>query len=145
MANYTCAQRTNYFKVTDEKKYAELMSKVRGNEDSIHLLDKTTEDGTLLHAFCCDSSMSYYPDNEDGTEADDPAEWEEFSEELSKLLPEGEAVIVLEVGKEKLRYLSGYAEIITKNGTGSVDLTRAAFEKARKLLGNDTWSTRIEY
>lgn len=145
MANYTCAQRTNYFKVTDEQKYSELMSKVRGNEDSIHLLNHETGDGTILHAFACDSSMSYYPDNEDGTEAEDPVEWEEFCEELSKLLPEGEAVILLEVGKEKLRYLSGYAEIITKNGTEFVDLTMAAFEKARKLLGNDSWSTRIEY
>ena len=146
MANYVSAQRTNYFKVTDEEKYAELMSRVRGDEDILHLWTEE-KDGRIFHAFGCESSMSYYPENEDGTEAEDeaPVEWEEFCRELSKLLPAGEAVIILEVGKEKLRYLTGYAEIITKHGTEFVDLTRTAIEKARKCLGNDTWSTRIEY
>lgn len=65
MANYVSAQRTNYFKVTDEEKYAELMSRVRGDEDILHLWTEE-KDGTIFHAFGCESSMSYYPENEDG-------------------------------------------------------------------------------
>lgn len=142
--NYTCARRTNYFRVTDEEKYATLMSKIRGDHNTLCLWNRT-EDGITFHAFGCDSTMSYYPDNEDDTEGEYPDEWDEFTEELSKLLPEDEAVIILEVGKEKLRYLSGYAEIITKHGSEFVDLTTVAIERACKLLGNDSWSTRIDY
>lgn len=144
MANYTCVQRTNYFKVIDEKKYAELMSKVRGDEDTIHLWDET-KDGVLFHAFGCYSSMSYYPDNEDGTEAEEPAEWEEFCKELSNLLPEVEAVILLEAGHEKLRYLTGWAQILTRHGSRFVDLARESCKKACELLKDDSWSTRIYY
>lgn len=48
MANYESVTRTNYFRVTDEKRYEELYNRLRGYADQIYPFDKKAEDRTIL-------------------------------------------------------------------------------------------------
>ena len=147
MSNYACTVRTNYFKVTSEEAYADLMSHVKGIESELKLFTRTAEDGTIYHGFGCFSELSYYPANVSVYDEDDePAEWDLFTEEPSKLLPEDEAVIIQEAGAEALRYITAFAEIITRHGREVVDLSHCAMEKASQMLKDyPQWTTQLDY
>lgn len=57
MANYICTYRTNYFRVTDENRYKQLMLGV----SSCDFCDFTKDlDGQIWHGFGDYDSMSYY-------------------------------------------------------------------------------------
>lgn len=144
MANYIGTMRTNYFRVRDEEAFRKLMSTSVDYEGCPLQLFEKEEDGRKLFGFggyggllgICD------PDNDD-------FEWNEareaFIETLKDLLEDGNAAIILEAGAEKMRYVTGIAEIVTKTGSDFVDMTAAAKEKARALLGNPKWDTCCEY
>ena len=59
MANYECTIRTNYFHVTDEKAYEELMRWI--SAEDFFDISKTESDGKVLHGFGSYGSMSFYP------------------------------------------------------------------------------------
>ena len=56
-----------------------------------------------------------------------------------------DAVIILEVGREKLCYLVGSAEIITCNGLEQLDISDLAQHHAAIMLGNHNWETSLDY
>lgn len=58
---------------------------------------------------------------------------------------EDDAVIIMESGNEKLRYVTGCATIITSKGVDGVDVVDIAIQKARELLGNPTWDSQCDY
>lgn len=68
-----------------------------------------------------------------------------FFQKMQTILPDGEAMIVVEVGSEKLRYLVGCATIVTKEQIQSVDLCDYALRKAKEMLGNPDFSTEMSY
>lgn len=138
-------QRTNYFKVTDEEKFLTLISKLQSDDGSVVTWGKVAEDGTVLHAFGANGNISYWPDAEDGTAAKEPVSWDEFAEDLSEILPEGEALILVETNADKLRSVTGYAEIITRYEHELIDLRLAALTEARQLLKNESWTTCMDY
>lgn len=134
MANYIATARTNYFKVTDEDKYNEWFSKLLA-EDIIQDFTETKEDGTILHGF-----GSYAHIDFTGYHFDDDEEIEkeiDLIPELQELLPDGEAFIYLEAGNEKLRYVLGYALIVTNAEARGVNLNVVAEEVAKELVGED--------
>lgn len=139
MANYVCAQRTNYFRVTNVEAFEALIGQLQG-EDSVEIFTKEIG-GVAYYGFGSCAPLAYYPDGDD----EDAAEWEGFEDELAKLLPDDEAVIILEAGHEKLRYVTGGATVITNNGSRYIDLRRSAVSCARELLGNPNWETEAEY
>lgn len=97
--NYEGISRSNYFRVTDEKKYAELFEKFDGA-----VRDFTKEvDGETLHGFGCEDSICY---GESG-------DIDEFFAELQPILPDGEGVTYIHVGHEGLRYASACAAVVT--------------------------------
>lgn len=140
MANYVSAQRSNYFRVTDNKAFENLMQHLSG-EDELQLWAKEFN-GVTHYAFGTYGTLSYYPHGFD--EDSEPADWDEFEKELSKLLPDGEAVVIQEVGHENLRSLTGFASIITNRGIRGIDLTREAIRIAEELVGNPDYSTQLE-
>lgn len=101
MANYECACRTSYFRVTDEEKYAEMFSRLSGEGDIKDFTEKD-EHGDVWHAFGCYGSI--YVEDEDGEESPDISNW---FEELSKIVREGDACVYMEAGYEKLCYVMG--------------------------------------
>lgn len=130
--------RTNYFRVTDEERYAELFSHLTGSEDAPSDFTKV-ENGTTLHTFGCYDSIEY----RDGEDADD--EFDFFLEEIQKILPKDEAFIYMECGYEKLRYITGLSIVVTHNDMRTIDIRSSALKAAQEMLGNKEFDTRMEY
>lgn len=65
--------------------------------------------------------------------------------ELQKILPDGEAFILLSAGYEKLRYASGDVTVVTNQKIGYRCLSGVAMDLARDLLANPNFNTQLEY
>lgn len=137
MANYYGVAKTNYFKVTDEKKYEELVNNLLA-EDEIHDFSCII-DGELKHGFGSYSAITYCADDEELL-----YDLEVFLTELQKILPDGEAFIYQETGYEKLRYVTGFAYIVTNKTIEWVSLENSIMTKAKELLGKD-FKTQLDY
>ena len=134
MANYCCAIRSNYFRVKDEEKFRELMSHVYGSEDEISLFEEVLDNQKFFGFGLYGSIAGLCNENED-----------EDVDALQECVADDDAVIILESGNEKLRYIIGGATIITSKSSEYVDITSVAKDKAAKMLNNPNWQTRCEY
>lgn len=147
MSNYYSKTRTNYFRVTDPNKLAELISNLSA-DGKIELWEKQ-KDNTTLYGFGGDGSiagLAVIP-NEDGKCEDycDESDMNAFLRGLQSLLPDDEAIIILEVGSARMQYLIGTACIITQKDVNWMDLSFMAIDKAAEMLGVENWSTQLEY
>jgi hypothetical protein len=134
MANYMATARTNYFRVTDEKKYEELFYGLCC-EDTIEDFTKE-KDGVLYHGFGSYDSINYL--------VSDEYDFDEFLTKLQKILPDNEAFIYMEAGNEKLRYVVGLVVVVTSKEIKSMSLDTWAKEQVKQLLGSD-FETETEY
>lgn len=141
MANTNTITRTNYFRVTDEKKYQELFETLSA-EDEIYDFTKTCNE-TILHGFGSYSDINYYPSDEYIDENGYPLDG--FTKELQKLLPEGEAAIIKDISWEKLRFVFGGAYVITSKEIRYISLDDTVLDAARDMLSDETWTTQIDY
>lgn len=138
MANYNATSRTNYFRVTDEEAYAKLFARLCAESN---IEDFTEEkDGIIQHGFGAYDSIDYKESDDENAEYD----FDEFLEKLQKILPEDEAFMYFESGYEKLRYVSGYVTLCTRNEIHSMSLDTWAKQKAKELLGED-FETKTDY
>lgn len=147
MANYCANSRTNYFRVTDEAKFAELFANLVGDEDEVHDFTKV-EDGVTLHAFDSYGSIDYKKPMQNNSQEDDEDyeyDFDSFLAELQKILPDDEAFIYSECGYEKLCYITGFSIVVTKTKIKSIDIRSGAVELARKMLNNKKFQTKMEY
>lgn len=148
MANYEAVSRTNYFRVTDEEKYNELFKNLVGLESEICDFTFTKEEkGITLHGFGSYGPISYRVPNSNTDEDydDEDYDFDQFLAELQAILPENEAFIYMEAGNEKLRYITGFSVVVTKNDIASVDIRSAALEIAKRLLNDKKFDTQMEY
>lgn len=135
MADYISLSRTNYFRVTDEAAYRAFYSCLRTENEA--LCDFTTEkDGTIWHGF------GMYGTIDDNDSEDEIEDW---LHKLQKLLPKDEAMILLEIGHEKLRYLVGEYTVVTSKVIEYGNIEDAAINTARRLLHDPSLTTKIEY
>ena len=135
MANYMSVSRTNYFRVTDEEKYQVLFSNLCSESD---IEDFTEErDGVLYHGFGTYGSVEYLDEDENYN-------FDLFLNELQKILPDNEAFMYFESGYEKLRYVIGYAVVVTSKEIAYENIGDWAISKAKELLGSD-FKTKIDY
>lgn len=142
MANYGCAIRTNYFRVKDEEQFAQLMNTVVA-DDVINVFSKTNKQGQKYFGFGCYGLIQGMPLEDDD---DDIGEcYDEFIERLQECVAEDDAIIILESGNEKLRYVTGLATVITNKKVRCLDLTYMAIDAASTMLGNDSYTTVCEY
>lgn len=145
MANYFGVARTNYFRVTDENGFREMMKRVKGSEDDIEVFEREI-DGVQHFGFGCYSSILGLSDNEDEDgDGDSDAMYSNFVTALQQLLHPEDAVIMFEIGYEKLRYLVGHAHVIAQKNEASVDLISTAVKKAKELLGNPDYEPTCDY
>ena len=145
MANYCCAIRTNYFRVKDEEKFRELMSRVYGSEDEISLFEEVLDNQRFFGFGLYGSIAGLCNENEDEDEDVDDDDYDAFIDALQRCVADDDAIIILESGNEKLRYIIGGATIITSRSVEYVDITSVAMDKAAKMLDNPNWKTRCEY
>lgn len=126
MANYYGNSKTNYFRVTDEKRFEELYEGLVG--EWIEDLTKTVN-GEKYHCFGGDS-LSYYDENIDEYDFD------YFLEELQKILPDNEVFVYMESGHEKMD-VSGWCVVVTNKEIKNTSLHSYATEQAKSMIGPD--------
>lgn len=156
MANYYSMCRTNYFSVTNEARFREIINKCSGEDECV--LIQCEEDKSKFGFYCeCNLTGLFESTNESACEAcedkacydcgyvDYDGAFDNLLKELQKILPVGEAIIITEVGNEKMRYLSGFCTIITKDKISWLDLRDLALKKARRMLRNPSFTTQMEY
>ena len=153
MADYYCKIRTNYFSVTDEEKFKKIIASCRA-ADTIEIFDEKQKDGSVKYGFFCDGSIHGLPDTEDETlESEDEYDSDEdydynydaFCEALQAILPDNDAILITEIGNEKMRYLVGDCTIITRKDIKVITLRDEAMTLARKMLKNPNYKTKTEY
>ena len=147
MSNYYGKVRTNYFSVTDENALRDIISRVRGSEDTVELHMEQASNGEKKFMFLCESDILGFPETDENGEVYEDCDYsfDDFTAALQKILPENEAIIITEVGSEKMRYLSGYVTVITRNEIRHENLHNIGIRIARRLLNNENWVTKNEY
>lgn len=144
MANYECVIRTNYFHVKDEDQFRALMDVV--SADSLEFWEKKDENGSPVFAFGSIGPVYGIPHLIEGGESEaDEESYDELLYQLKDLVAEGEAVIIMEAGHEKLKYVTGTATVITSRAVVYIDLDKAACESARGLLDNPDYDPVMCY
>jgi len=140
MANTYTRTRTNYFRITDLELLTEIIGKCKtGNGDEIYISSRK-KDGETLYSFSCQSSIDGYYDEEK-----EESSFDAFTEDLKKVVMKGDSIIIYEIGHEALRYLFGFAFIITSDKIESMDFSHLILEKAAELVGNPKYQIILEY
>ncbi len=140
MANYYGAIRSNYFRVKNEEEFKKLIDNVTA-EDEVYVFNETSNTGEKLFGFGCNGSIYGLCSEDEDCELD----YDDFVRELQDVVAEDDAIIIMEAGHEKLRYIVGTALVVTSSDAYLVDATTEAKKKAREFLGNPNWETRTEY
>lgn len=141
MANYCCATRTNYFHVKDPVVFKEFMKTVSTSDDYVSVWDEKDENGDPVFGFGCYGTI--YGIAHDGDDVDD--DYDEFVNGLAELVAEDDAIIIMESGNEKLRYVVGSALVITSKHGEYFSIDSIAAQAAAEILGNPNWKTRLDY
>lgn len=146
MANYCCVYRTNYFKVKDNEKFKEFMTHVYAED--LEVFHKKDENGNELYGFGGYGGISGYFNNENEYEDSDEAwdnAYDNFIDGLAKQVAENDAILLFEVGNEKLRYVVGSVAVITSKGYEYRDITNVGVEIAKQMLNNPNYNTQCTY
>lgn len=148
MANYTCTIRSNYFHVKDPDAFRLFMGRVYGAVDSVELFENKAADGTPMFGFGTYGGIGGVrdaaADNSDDYDADESA-YDVFIDGLQSHIADDDAIIILESGNEKLRYVVGQATIVTGKDYDVLSIQELAVARAAAMLGNPNWKTTCEY
>lgn len=123
MANYEAVTVTNYFQVSDIGKAREVAEKL-GLE---FYINATTNECSFASYDSCGSIDEVWDEYSDDTSS--------IGEVLQSILV-SDAVIITEVGNEKLRYVGGHGTIITKDKIDYVSLETALQDKLTEMLAS---------
>jgi len=154
MADYYAKVRTNYFSVTDEDKFHQLMKMCSSNGSPVEVFtNKSTDGKDIKFGFCCADSIlgplapydNSEPEDLDYEACDDEHDINLLYKFLQKLVAKDDAVIITEVGSDKLCYLFGVCIIITRSEIRVVNLQDMAIAEARAMLGNIEYTTQMDY
>jgi hypothetical protein len=134
MANYSCAARTNYFRVKD---VAAFRNWAERREIEVHAKEGDSERFCLSPGSSTDAGD--FPSMDEHTTEDI-----DFLAELAPHLHPDSVAILMEAGSEKLRYLSAFAVAINAAGERvDVSLEDIYHLAAEKFPGKEI--TRAEY
>lgn len=123
------ATRTNYFRVTDVKRFKEILKHF---PNVIILKDETQPDH---YAFGCYE-----------TESDGENEYTEIMDacdDLQKILHPNDAIVIITAGHERLKYVNAYARIITVHGYRNVDFLDIIRQDTKILLDDTNYVLKI--
>ena len=140
MANSQGRMRTNYFRVTDVERFKEIIAKVQGHEGEEVITFNKTIDGETFYGFGCTAQLQGYYDDEA-----EEYSYDAFLDDLQTVVTPGDAVVIMEISYEKLRYISASAIIVTSERTESMDFAQLVLKKAAEVVGNPDYRTKIEY
>lgn len=148
MAMYSCTIRSNYFRVKDPDSFRLFMSRVYGTKDSVSLFEEKAVDGSLMFGFGTYGGIGGIRDDAasgDDECAADETGYDDFIAGLQSHIADGDAVIILEAGNEKLRYVVGQATIVTSQDYDVLSIRELAIARAAAMLDKPGWNTKCEY
>jgi hypothetical protein len=137
MANYNCVVRTNYFHVKDAEAFEGFMEHVHG--DDLELFYE--KDGS--YGFGGYGSIYGYVENVDDDDCEES--YDDMIKGLQTHLADGDAIIITEVGFEKLRYLVGLVTVITQSDCKTRSLDGMGLDLAKLLLNDPNYNTQMDY
>lgn len=133
MANFYGEARTNYFHVKDEEAFLKAMEDVPGIDI------QSDANGFVILGDDCDGYNTWYKWSIDDEELDIP-------QMVAEHLADGEVAIFMEVGHEKLRYLSGSAVAVNSKGEEVIVSIGDIYKLAATHFGlNEEEISRAEY
>lgn len=158
MSNYVSIMRTNYFQVTDEEKFRSIINACVA-DDKIEIFEDTHGADTKVFGFGCmgqvhglkvkkcekDDGEDNYAKLLKALQPDGVEDFDEFLKALQSVVADGDAIIVMETGHEKLRYVVGEATIITRDAIRRTILRNVAVEIAGEMLNNPDFDSRTEH
>lgn len=146
MANYECVTRSNYFRVKDPEAFRKFMSRVYGS-DKVNLWEKKDKEDRLVFGFGLFGEISGYKAEEadDDDDLEEYTDYDVFLDGLQQHVAADDAVIIVEGGNEKLRYIIGGAVVVTRRAIEYFDVTNIATKRAAELLENPEWTTCCNY
>lgn len=130
--------RTNYFQTTDKEKFKDIVSKMHAGENAVKVFE--LENGYV--GFGAYSSIDGIQGSCDDETCE--ADYDAMVYELQQILPDGEAIMIISSGHEKLRAVWGDIIIITNKDSQFLTLADIGITAARKMLSHDDWNTRYE-
>lgn len=146
MATYNGFTRTNYFSVTDEDMLRDIVDRIVWDNDDGFFEDRGGKFAFGSYGSICGLRKAESENDSDSDEDyDDEFEADAVYEALQSIMAPDDAIIITEIGYEKLRYLVGYAVVITSKAIETVELRTDAVNTARKLLNNPTFNPAMEY
>jgi len=121
MANWYGTARSNYVRVHSYDTMKEVLAPM-----DIQIVEKQEGDETLYGFLSEDGDSGDFPSGRFVEQADGSEDWEEldFGELVMQFVPEGEVLILMVVGAEKLRYVTGISTAYTwkKKKNGKLEL-----------------------
>lgn len=126
--------RTNYFRVKDADVFREFIERVICDEDTLELWEKPGPGGETLFAFGAYGRIIGILDDNGDFKDDGDTAYEDFLMGLQECVADGEAVIMMNIGHEKLREVFAEAVVITSDDTDYIDLCDAATDLATSML-----------
>lgn len=149
MATYNDFTRTNYFSVTDEDMLRDIVDRIVWDSGDGFFEDRSGKFAFGSYGSVCGLRGVESEDNcdseEDYDDCDDDFEADAVYEALQSIVAPDDAIIITEIGYEKLRYLVGYAVVITSKAIETVELRTDAVNAARRLLNNPKFNPTMEY
>lgn len=132
MVNWYGSARSNYFRVKDSEAFKEALSRL-----GVDVYDGNgIHDGLVMICVSEGSDSGGWP-----TEGYDDEIGEGYDIDIETIVAEhladGEVAVLMEVGAEKLRYLTGWAVAIHSSGSVERVSIDDIYQKARKAFGVD--------
>lgn len=142
MADYYGKVRTNYFTVTDEDKFRQVMGRCVGTDSEVIVFEgRNDATGAMMFGFGCLSPIAGLRSGSEDAELDEDYEIDDLYNALQPLIPEGEAILITEIGSMKLRGFTADCTIITRTEIRVVSLQDKAVEETKAMLGNPEYTT----
>ena len=130
--------QTNFFIVTDEEKFKKIITDCCADAD-IEIVT-SNRDNVLKYGFECDGTIDGFCDEKGRSDES----LKLFYEALQTVLPDDDAVIIMEIGIDDRGGIYGHSIVITKGQTiGIASLRQASVKRAQEILGLPDYNTQI--
>lgn len=156
MANCYGNTRTNYFRVTDEEKFEQIINSVVCCEDTLEVWSKTV-DGIKEYAFGINDSIQGVCEcehceavakNEAKYDADlceGLYSYDKMCELLQTVVHPEDAIIIVETAHEKLRYVGASSTVITSKEIKHIDIWQESMEAVKNMLDKKEYTPVYTY
>ncbi len=132
MADWTGTARTNYFRVKDVEKFYKWA-------EALQLRARTGKDSRV--ALFSETPLGGWPNSIYNAQTDDDENFDIF-QAVAHHLQEGSVAVFMEIGAEKMCYLTGHAIAVNAQGETAAIMLSDIYELAKPL---GTEITEVEY